>query len=106
MSKIFDQFNKASKDGSFQEWLRNNPDGNPTANVFLKSTADAIQAASQPNVSEVNRTWCLRCKTGWWIFKKTFEVGVFATHDQALEKIRELADFEHGKIRDFYLERI
>jgi hypothetical protein len=85
MSQIFDQFNKSAKDGSFQEWLKSNPDGNP-------------------NTSEVNHAWQLSYKTGWWIFKKTFEVGVFATHDQALEKVREL--YKECVPREFYLKRI
>jgi hypothetical protein len=104
MSKIFDQFNQSAKDGSFQEWLKNNPDGDPNVNMFLENAANAIQAASKPSTSEVNHAWHLSYKTGWWIFKKTIEIGVFATHDQALDKIREIASPDG--IRDFYLKRI
>lgn len=47
-----------------------------------------------------NKAWRLSYKKGWWFFKKTVEVGSFRHHEDALNKITELA---YDTAREFYL---
>lgn len=42
-NKIFRNFEKGVKDGSFQEWLKENPDPDPKVNEALDKMSDEVK---------------------------------------------------------------